>query len=148
MGAGWTWSGLDELKQALRELPAVLSADASTIIERRATESAETVRAAYLAHRDTGDLADHVTVKTVRTQFGTASTVKSSGKIAWLFDNGSQARHYVTAHGATHPTGAMWGKTPAPHTFVNTMSAGRREMYGELAELLRREGLVVREIDE
>lgn len=144
MPVRFVWTGLDELKAALRALPETLSAEASTIVIDQANTIAARVVDVYEAHRDTGDLADHVSVvKVTRGRYGVGATVKSAGKIAWLFDNGSQARHYVTASGADHSTGAMWGKTPAPHTFVGNMITGRREMWESIAELLKREGLAV-----
>ncbi len=69
--------------------------------------------------------------------------MKSRSKLAWLYDNGSQARHYITKAGKRHDTGAMWGKTPAPHLFVQTMLRARRRMYEQLKDLLTRHGLSV-----
>jgi hypothetical protein len=144
MPVRFVWTGLDELKAALRALPDTLRSEASTIVLDEANTIAARVTDVYAAHRDTGDLADHVSVvKVTRGPYGVGATVKSSGKISWLFDNGSQARHYVTASGADHATGQMWGKTTPPHTFVSNMQTGRREMWAQIAELLKREGLVV-----
>ena len=146
MGARLILRGFEELRAALRELPATLSEEASHIITNEATDAANLIIAEYNSHRDTGDLADHVSVKIVQSQFGTSATVKSAGKIAWLFDNGSQARHYVTARGGEHATGQMWGKTPPRTPLSTTMMDHRREMFELLRALLEREGLTVKGI--
>jgi hypothetical protein len=63
------------------------------------------------------------------SHFGAGAISRNRAKHAWLYDNGSQARHYTTKSGATHDTGAMWGKTPPTHVFVRTVIRKRRQMY-------------------
>jgi hypothetical protein len=140
----FVFEGLEELKAALRTLPADLTAEASRIVEGEATGAAVTLRTIYGAHNISGDLQDKVQVRP-RTagQFGVAWLVVNGSRIAWLFDNGSQARHYVTSRGNVHQTGKMWGKTPPTHAFVKTMVKARRVMYEKLADLMRRHGLTV-----
>lgn len=136
------WTGLEEFKQQLRAMPAELTGEASGIVTGEAEGAAAEIRAVYEAHARSGDLASHVFVSAVsKGQFGAGAVVKSTGKHAWLFDNGSQARHRVS--GAS--TGTMWGQTPTPplHTFVATMIRRRRAMYEQLKALLARKGLVV-----
>lgn len=142
MSARFVWSGLEEFKAALRELPAHLAGEATHIVEGHANAAGVKLRTAYGQHRDSGDLQDHVVIeRKTAGPFGVAYRVASTARHAWLFDNGSQARHWASGKS----TGAMWGKTPQPptHVFVGTMIATRRSMYGALAELLTRNGLVV-----
>lgn len=134
------FSGIEELKAQLRALPEDLANEASVIVQEHAQTAAATVRAVYASHRDAGDLADGVVVE-INTwgRFGTSVVVRSKAKHAWLFDHGSQARHYITRHGVPHLTGRM----PARPTFVPTMMRFRRAMYVELADMLRAHGLIV-----
>lgn len=141
MSARVTWDGLAELREALRNLPEELAAEAGQIVEGAANEAADTVRSVYAAHRLTGHLADAVTVKpsAATSRYGVSIVVKNSDPIAWLFDNGSQARHWVSGK----PTGTMWGRTPPTHAFVRSMIGARRTMYDALKAMLERHGLTV-----
>jgi hypothetical protein len=139
-----TWTGLEELRAQLRELPAELAVEAGHEVETAANGAAATVKAVYAQHRVTGELRDAVTVEhRAASAFGAAMVVRVNSPIAWLFDNGSMARHYVTASGTKHRTGAMWGKTAPTHVFVTTVIAARRRMYAQLKALLVRKGLTV-----
>jgi hypothetical protein len=134
------FDGLEELKAELRNLPAALTAEASDIVERRANNAADDIRSIYRQHRVSGRLADGVIVTHFdRGRFSAGAIVKSTSPIAWLFDNGSQARHWASGKS----TGTMWGKTPPTHVFVHTMIRTRRAMWGDLADLLERHGLAV-----
>jgi hypothetical protein len=137
----FVFDGLDELKEALRNMPSELTGEASHDVEGAANGAAAILKSEY--HRVSGKLRDGVDVTFTRDQFSTGAIVKSKSPIAWLYDNGSQARHYTTASGAQHATGAMWGKTPPTHVFVRTMIAKRRAMYEALKALLTRHGLLV-----
>lgn len=134
------FSGIAELKAQLRALPEDLANEASIIVQEHAQTAAAAVRAVYASHRDSGDLAEGVVVEiNAFGRFGVGVVVRSKAKHAWLFDHGSQARHYVTRRGVTHLTGRM----PARPTFIPTMMRFRRAMYGALADMLGRHGLVV-----
>ena len=136
----FVFEGLAELRAELRNLPAALAGEASAIVVHAAEGAANTIRAEYGRHRVTGHLMDRVTVTQPDAgSYGVAMVVKVTDPIAWLFDNGSQARHWAGGKS----TGIMWGKTPPTHVFVKTMIAARRRMYEELAALLERHGLVV-----
>lgn len=140
MSASVKWAGLEELRAELRRLPADLTGEAARILEGTANGATVSVRTAYGAHRVTGHLQASVEVERLNTgPFGAAFRVKATDAIAWLFDNGSQARHWLSGKS----TGAMWGKTPPTHTFVRTMDRARRAMYDELKAMLRRHGLEV-----
>jgi hypothetical protein len=140
MSARVEWDGLEELKAALRALPAELAAEAAHIVEAKANQADADVTAVYGQHVVTGHLRDRQTVtETQAGPFGVAFEVKNPDPIAWLFDNGSEARHWLGGKS----TGVMWGHTPPTHVFVRSMMRRRREMYAQLKALLERKGLVV-----
>jgi hypothetical protein len=141
----FVFSGLDELREALRSLPAELAADAATAVTSAAQAAESDARAVYEAHRHSGNLIARLSRTTSTSAFGASAVVKNTAKHAWIFENGSEARHYTTASGATHATGEMWGKTPQPptHVFVRAMQAHRQQMYDWFVALLERQGLQV-----
>lgn len=129
------WDGLEELKAALRQLPEELTGEGSHIVEGAANGAAVDVRSGYAGHRRSGNLQDGVTVEHGVSGFGTSAVVKSNARHAWLFENGSQARH--TAIGANR------GSMPPAHVFVPAVMRKRRAMYDELKAMLTRHGLLV-----
>lgn len=132
----FVWAGLDELKQALRTLPADLTNDAGVIVQSHAYTAAQSIRDQYSRHRRSGDLADGVVTEFVATgPFGVGVRVRAKAKHAWFFENGSQARHWMN--------GKLTGQMPATPTFIPTMQRYRRAMYDALADLLRKHGLSV-----
>jgi hypothetical protein len=129
-----------EFLRELRNLPDELAGDAGVIVSNAANEAAATIRSVYDQHRVTGNLSAGVRVIPASIgRFGVNFIVKSMAKHAWLFDNGSQARHWASGKS----TGQMWGNTAPTHVFVRTMIAARRRMYDRLGDLLRRKGLNV-----
>jgi hypothetical protein len=139
-GNRFVFSGLDELKAELRNLPKDLAGEASEIIVDAAEGAANTVRQVYEQHRVTGRLARSVLVtKPGVSTYGTSMVVKVTDPIAWLFDNGSQERHWIGGKS----TGIMWGRTPPTHIFARTMAKRRAAMYGALKDLLVEHGLIV-----
>jgi hypothetical protein len=144
--------GLFELKAQLRDLPKALQAEGGAIVLDTADQAAGDLQTLYpvrttglspgpsrtSAWAPPGDLRSHVFVSKRGGQFSTMATVKSTGKAAWLYDNGSQARKWVN--------GKLTGAMPATHLFVKTMMRWRRVMYHRLGDLLERHGLVVRGI--
>jgi len=132
------WAGLDELVDALRHLPADLTGEAGHIVEGIANAAAGDIRSAYPSV--TGNLRDHVYVTHFEAgRFGVGAIVKNTAKHAWIYENGTAARHYYTeATGAKKAVGAM----PAGHVFIPTMMRHRRRMYQQLADLLERHGLI------
>lgn len=133
-----TFPGLDALKAQLRALPADLTGEASHIVEGSANAAAAEIKAGY--HVATGNLRDHLVVTHQDIgRFAAGAVVKNTAPHAWLYDNGSQARHWASGKS----TGTMWGHTPPTHLFVGTIIRWRRRMYGELKDLLVRKGLAV-----
>jgi hypothetical protein len=132
------FEGLDELRAELLALPDALTGEASHILEAAANAAAADIKAGY--HVVTGELRDGLTV-TQRSagRFGAAFTVRNTSRLAWLYDNGSQARHWLSGKS----TGTMWGKTAPTHLFVGTVIRRRRSMYEALKALVARHGLTV-----
>lgn len=138
------FSGLEELKAELRNLPAELTDEAVQIGDETVNGVASTIRGIYSKHRVSGNLVEGVRVlRESSGRFGMRFVVKSTAPHAWLFDNGSVARHYMTIHGKKHSTGRMWGRSAPTHAFVRTAMAARRVMYERLADLLRNKGFEV-----
>jgi hypothetical protein len=128
------WNGLAELREALRNLPEELTGEAGHIIEGAANAAAADVKAAYPVR--TGNLRDHVFVSHQdKGRFSAGAVVKNTAKHAWLFENGTQARH--------NDLGANRGSMPPGHVFIPAMIKRRRIMYQQLRALLERHGLKV-----
>ena len=134
MPVTWEWRGLDELRAALRALPAELRGAADLIV----TEAAEGARAEMVRGypERSGHLRDHVAVtRTTQGQYGTGALVRNTSPHAWWFEHGTQARH--TALGANR------GPMPAHPIFVPAMQRHRAAMYRRFAVLLESHGLAV-----
>ncbi len=130
-----TWSGLDELRDSLRTLAPDLAEEAEGIID----DAAELAKAAVIQGYPRGltaDLRDHVgTTSTSIGRFGTSITVANTSALAWIFENGSQARH--------NKLGANRSVMPPGHVFVPAMIRHRAAMWVKLRALVERAGLVV-----
>ncbi len=128
------FSGLEELRAQLRTLPADLAEEASVDVHEAARAAKSAIVDAYPDR--TGDLRDHVVLEDrAAGPFGAAVIVKNTSKLAWIFENGSQARH--TALGANR------GSMPPGHVFLPNIIRQRRTMYEKLRALLVAHGLVV-----
>ena len=135
-------TGMAELKAALRALPAELAGEAGHLVQAAANGAALDARTVYGAHRRTGNLQEHVTVEARASgPLGASYQVRSTARHAWLFEYGSQARHYITVRGHRHVTGRM----PAAGTngVVPVFIRARRAMEATLVDLLERHGLTV-----
>jgi hypothetical protein len=130
--------GLDELREALRNLPDELTGEGSHIVEGNANGAAAQIKAGY--KRRTGNLGDGVKVEPLGVgRFAAGVVVRNTAKHAVIFENGTQARHYYTINGVKHETGRM----PPGHVFVPAVIRKRRQMYEQLKDLLVRNGLQV-----
>jgi hypothetical protein len=126
------WNGLAELREALRNLPAELTAEASHVVEGAANAAAADIKAAYPVR--TGNLRDHVFVShRDKGRFSAGAVVKNTAKHAHLFEVGTQARH--------NSLGANRGSMPPGNVFIPAMIKRRRVMYEQLKALLERHGL-------
>lgn len=128
------WDGLDELRDALRRLPEELRGEGSEIVVTNATGAKTEIVEKYPDR--TGNLRGRVTLGLDSgSRFGAGAVVKNTAKHAYIFENGSQARH--TALGANR------GTMPPGHVFIPTVMRWRRRMYDQLKALLERHGLSV-----
>jgi hypothetical protein len=130
----FTWRGLEELKAALRAMPAELTTEGGHIVEGRANGAVVTIKSGYPSR--TSDLRDKLTVEHTRSRFGARSVVRNTSPHALPFELGSQVNRYTRR-------GWNRGRMPANPIFSQTMRRERRAMYGDLADLLRRHGLQV-----
>lgn len=142
MGNQIQMSGLLELKNRLRTMPVRLANAAAAVVEGTARDVAAQIIAAY--PEVTGNLKKGVRVDPINIgPYGVAFRVVNRAKHAWLYENGSQARAYITKKNRVqHETGAM---KPAPpgRAMIPKVARARRVMYVRLAQLLRDEGFEV-----
>ncbi len=132
------FEGLAQLKQDLLNLPTELQAEAGHIVQAHANAAAARIKDTYPSI--TGELRNKVTVTYDLTSGVAASAVvKNTSRLAYIFENGTEARHYVTINGVTHQTGRM----PGFHVFIPRVMQERRNMYVDLKALLVRKGLAV-----
>jgi hypothetical protein len=131
MSCSFHWSGLDELREALRHLPEELTAEAGHIVEAATNAAETTIKGGY----PPGELQDSVYSVVNLDGFHVIGVVRVTSPIAWIFENGTQARHTEL--------GLDRGSMPPAHVFIPAMIAGRLWMYPQLKELLERNGLVV-----
>lgn len=135
-----TITGAEELRAALRQLPAELAAEAGAIVAGAAERTAAAARSAYESHRHTGALAEGVSViRAGGSPLAAVYRVRSGSRLAVIFERGTQARHYVTVRGRTHVTGRM----PAARVLVPAAERARAAMMADLVALVERAGLTV-----
>jgi hypothetical protein len=128
-----TFEGLDDLRAALRALPADLAQEAGDVIVETVNNAADEIVAAYPDR--TGHLRGGVKFSVERSDFGVIGTVKNTANLAWIFELGSQARHTEL--------GANRGSMPPGHVFVPIVMKRRRQMFEELKTVLEKQGLEV-----
>jgi hypothetical protein len=132
------YDGLAEFREDFRRLPRDLKAEGVEIVRSQADLAAAEIKANYPVW--TGKLRNGViTIAVKGVTWGATFIVKSTGKLAWIFENGSQTRQYLTIGGHTHITGKM----PPGHVFIPAMMRARRRVGERLKNLLVRFGLGV-----
>jgi hypothetical protein len=138
MASTMRWDGLKEFREELRQLPEELRGQAAKVVEGEVNAAYVTVKRVYEAHRFTGFLSSKLAIQPLKVSglLTTGLVLKSGSPLAWLFDNGTQARHYITVNGVTHQTGRM----PGFHVFGRTVAFTRRKIRGLLIEIVRRHG--------
>jgi hypothetical protein len=134
------WTGLNEYQAELKRLPDVCTDETAKLIEGEVNGAYVTVSQVYGAHRHTGTLQNRLRIAPLkrRGQFIAGLELVSGSPIAWLFDNGSQARHWASGKS----TGTMWGKTPPTHIFARTVGRARRALTLQYRAMLLRHGAV------
>lgn len=138
-GGFMVWHGLDEFRAQLRQVPATCRNEAARIVEGGVNSAFVQISTVYGRHRYTGTLQNRLTIAPlrVRGEFTTGLVLKSGSPLAWLFDNGSQARHWKT--GSKKSTGKMWGRTPPTHIFLKTVIKTRREITDRVHGMVHRQ---------
>jgi hypothetical protein len=131
-----SFTGLDELKAALRKLPETLATEGGAIVKDAADTAYDQIRTAYGTHYHTGNLVQHLKLEALRPgSYGTLITVRSTARHALLFEVGTQLRY--TRKGVAR------GRMPPANIFVPLARRNRREMYRRLMALMERQGLEV-----
>lgn len=126
------WHGLKELQAELRALPAECQGEAGHIIQANVNAAYVTIKRVYEAHVFTGTLSRRLTISTVKLGL----VLRSASPLAWIVDNGTKVRHYITVNGKRHLTGRM----PALHIFSRTVGFAKRRVRQDLKDMLLRRG--------
>jgi hypothetical protein len=136
------WDGLKEYRDQLAKLPEDCRGEAAKTIEGVVNGAYVTIARVYGEHQLTGTLRRRLVIAPLKVagQMTTGLVLRSGSPLAWLFDNGSQARHYTEESGVPHSTGKMWGKTPPTHIFARTVGFGKRKITDQLKAMLLRHG--------
>jgi len=144
-----TLEGLDDLKEALKNLPPELVHEGTAIVHAHATEAARQIETSYPS-TGTGNLKSHVVVDYESSEVHGLARVRSTARHAWIFEygtaqrawNGSTKNRKRPWSGARKNTGAM-----PPHkntaSFVDIAVRRRALMTNALIELVERAGLTV-----
>lgn len=140
MSAHVTWDGLAEYQEQLRQLPEACLGEAVKLIEGETNAAYVRIATVYAQHRFTGTLLRLLKLVPISSggRLTGGRTLRSGSPLAWLFDNGSQARHWKSGKS----TGEMWGTTsnPPTHTFSGTVGRARRRLATQFHDLLLRHG--------
>ena len=134
------FEGLEQLRKDLLNLPTELQAEAGHIVEAHANAAAARIKSVYADHWLTGELTKKVTVDfDLTTGVAASAVIKNTSRLAYIFENGSEARHYITHNGVQHLTGKM----PAGNVFIPRVMQERRNMYQDIAAMVAAKGLTV-----
>lgn len=142
--------GLDELREALQNLPDQLQAEAERSVMRAADNTASAIKRTYEQARTTSGtytlkggikkprkhLADSVEVSSRGKETGAAvARVKVNARHARLFEYGTQHRQWEN--------GKSTGSAPAHPTLIPTSIRNRKQMVDELITIVEKTGLKV-----
>lgn len=137
MGVRLQWQGMEEFKEALRNLPEHLAQEAAGIVVDAAQGAARTVQTNY-PQGPTGNLKRRVRVTQQRDKASVSARVLSQAPHAVIFEKGTRTRR----------TDRGWNRgrmPPAPESqaMIPTVIRARATMYERLIDLLKREGFEV-----
>ena len=132
-----TWTGMQEFKNALHNLPAELTGEATNIVIEAAKSAERDTKAAY-PQGPTGNLRRGVTT-TVEAigRGGVSARVKSNAFHANLFENGYRGKK----PGGTGPKEQR--VVPDSQKMIPIAIRARRQMHVKLIDMVQRHGLVV-----
>ena len=128
-------TGLVELSNALRRLPADLLAEAGPIVRAAAEDHARQITAAYSAVRRTGNLVNGVRVEHTGDQVSTTARSLSTAPHGYLYESGTGVRRRMN--------GQVTGVMPAKDLFIPLAIARRQIMVRALIEVVERAGLEI-----
>ena len=130
MSVQWSWSGLDELRAALRALPADLTTDAGAIVRRHGDAAVRAIVAGY--PEVTGNLKRGVTIRTLAGtgRFYAGVQVRSQAPHALIYERGTKTRAYQGANRGVMPP------APTDARALGHILRERRDMYGDFRTLL------------
>jgi hypothetical protein len=134
-----TFTGLDELRLRLQDLPEDLREEGGELVLRIGDAAVGDLQAGYLSRKVSGNLARGVRKDTWHNPFGTAVRIRSTAPHAFMFENGTQVRKIDGPRYA----GANRGAARPGKVFVPIMRRHRRTLMEGLADLLDRAGLDV-----
>jgi len=128
--------GLEELRAALRTLPADLAHDGAEFVDDATERAAASLIQSYPLG-ETGNLRAGVKHSVVRSQFGVVGMVKSTSPHSHLWEFGTQNRH--TRQGWNR------GISPSHHRegLIPIAQRERKRLNGALIELVRLAGFQV-----
>jgi len=132
------WDGLEEYKEQIRTLPAECAKEARNFIEGAVNGAYVTISTVYGQHRVTGNLQKGLKILPLKVsgEYTTGLELRSAAPHAWLFEHGSQGRHYTTVHGVRHVTGRM----PPTPIFNGTIGKAKRKLVEQLKDMVIRRG--------
>jgi hypothetical protein len=140
MNAQLKITGLDELRAALKKLPADLQREAAVIVQAQAEQMAVDVQGAYPSR--TGNLKSHVqTALSSDAAGGVSARVLSTAltrdgrHLANIYEKGTPPRQWKQGKGT--------GRMPATKVFVPIAQLRRRVMVAALVDVVERAGLTV-----
>jgi len=124
-----TWTGLSEFRNALHNLPAELTGEASNIVIEAAKTAERETKGAY--PHVTGNLQRGVTTTVdAINRGGVSARVKSNARHAHLFEGGYRGK-------------APRRDVPENQKMIPIAIRARRQMYVKLIDMVQRHGLVV-----
>ena len=129
--------GMAELRQALRQLPEELTAEAQAIVESHAEDAARQVEAAY-PEGPTGNLRRGVSLKSEGSRLGVLATLRSRAHHAHLYEGGTRLRR--TSTGANR---GVMPKAPEGERMIPIVVRARRRMVAALIQLVEKAGFQV-----
>jgi hypothetical protein len=127
------FDGLDELRAALKQLPAQLVSEATPIVHAHASAAAAQITAAY-PYR-TGALQGGVSVTLRNDAVSASARVVSRAKHANIFEKGTGPRRWRN--------GKNTGRMPAGNVFIPRAIDNRRAMNDDLIAFVERLGFDV-----
>ncbi len=134
MGVQVVWTGLQELRRALRDLPQELTDEAQDIVQARAERVAQDTKTSYPER--TGNLTRGVRISRRQGgRFGARVEVRSTAPHSHMYEQGTKRR--------STRAGANRGVMPAANILIPIAIRQRRAMYEDLIAVVRRAGFRV-----